>query len=331
MALLDIFNDDPFSVTSLTAAIQATPFLPGRLGQLGIFSSSGITTTTMQIERKGNLLTLVPAGERGGSGLVKNREKRNMLPINTIHLPQEGAVMADSIQGVRAFGSESEVESVQNVVNTELAGMRRNLDATIEFQRMGAVKGQIVDADGTTVLLDLFATFGITQKTIAMALAVEATKVRNKCMDILNAIEDALGAAMWTGVRVECGRGFFQAFISHPDVEKAYERYQDGIMLRNDPRAGFEFGGIIWEQYRGSVGGTKFVKDDEAHIIVEGVPDLYITRFAPADYVETVNTMGLPYYAKQERMRMDKGIEIEGQSNPISLCTRPQVSIKLNL
>jgi hypothetical protein len=60
----------------------------------------------------------------------------------------------------------------------------------------------------------------------------------------------------------------------------------------------------------------------------EGVPDLFITRFAPADYVETVNTIGLPRYAKQIPMRNGKGIELEVQTNPINLCTQPGVLLK---
>jgi hypothetical protein len=64
-------------------------------------------------------------------------------------------------------------------------------------------------------------------------------------------------------------------------------------------------------------------------MVPSGVSDLFVTNYAPADYMETVNTNGLPYYAKQEVMRMDKGVEIESQSNPISICTRPRSIIKL--
>ena len=61
----------------------------------------------------------------------------------------------------------------------------------------------------------------------------------------------------------------------------------------------------------------------------EGVADLFITRFAPADYMETANTLGLPKYAKQEALRMNRGLEIEAQSNPLNLCTRPGAIIKI--
>jgi hypothetical protein len=37
----------------------------------------------------------------------------------------------------------------------------------------------------------------------------------------------------------------------------------------------------------------------------------------------------LPYHAKMEPMSMNKGMEGEFQSNPISIVTRPQAIIKL--
>lgn len=42
--MLDIFNDDAFSLTSLTATINQMDYKPGRLGQLGLFQESGINT-----------------------------------------------------------------------------------------------------------------------------------------------------------------------------------------------------------------------------------------------------------------------------------------------
>ncbi|MDK2124490.1 major capsid protein [Chitinimonas sp. DQS-5] len=69
--------------------------------------------------------------------------------------------------------------------------------------------------------------------------------------------------------------------------------------------------------------------NDEAYAIPEGVSGLFITRFAPADYLETVNTLGLPYYAKIWPLANDKGLSLEAQSNPPNLCTRPRAVIQL--
>ena len=87
--------------------------------------------------------------------------------------------------------------------------------------------------------------------------------------------------------------------------------------------------GITYERYR----GTSAVKitDDCAYAVPEGVPGLFLTRFAPANYRETVNTIGIPYYAKGEPMKFDTGFELQAQSNPLNICTRPASIIKLTI
>ncbi|WP_196484175.1 major capsid protein, partial [Burkholderia territorii] len=151
MADIALFQDEAFSLSSLTAAINDQPHVPGRVGALGLFEEDGITTTTIQIERDGDTLSLVSAGERGSPSAIVVGSKRSMIPFNTVHLPQRAFVKADEIQNLRAFGSETELEALQTVVNRRLAKLRRQLDATHEFHRIGAIKGAVLDADGKTV------------------------------------------------------------------------------------------------------------------------------------------------------------------------------------
>lgn len=329
MPALDVFNSDAFSVQSLSAAINDLPFVPGRIGALGLFDESGITTTSMMVEKRGSSLSLVPASQRGAPGNTAAKDKRQMLSFPSIHLQKNGAVLADEVQNLRAFGSESAEETVQSIVNREMGRMRRDIEATLEWQRIGAIKGQVLDADGSTVLLNLFTEFSLTQTSVDFLLGTAATKLKNKTLTALKALEDALGGLGFTGARVLCGETFWEKLISHSAVEAAYDRWMSGDYLRQDPRTAFPFAGVTWERYRGSVSGNAFVGASDAYMVPEGVADLFITRFAPADYVETVNTIGLPVYAKQELMRMNKGVELEAQSNPITICTRPDAVIKL--
>ena len=331
MADIEIFNVDAFPVPSLTAAINEQEYLPGRISSLGLFQEEGITTLTVQIEKDGDILALVPAGERGTSGLVVSGTKRNLIPFNTVHLPQRFAIKADEIQGIRAFGTRSELQAVQDVVNKRLAKARRQLDATHEFQRMGALNGQILDADGSTVLLDIYKTFGVTRKKMSMGLANAETELRVKCGEALDLQEDALGSITSSGSRALCGKNFWNKLIVHKSVKETFLNSQQAAALRGDARESFEFGGIVWERYRGKIAGVTFIHDDKALLIPEGVPDLYISVFAPADYMETVNTEGVPYYSKIEPMPFNKGMAGEAQSNPLHLCTRPLAQILLEL
>ncbi len=329
MASLDIFKDDAFSLQSLTKAINEQPYVPGRIGALGLFSEEGVNTTSVSVEKLGESLSLVAAGERGAPAKATGGDKRSLVNFNTIHLPQRAKILADEVQGVRAFGSDSELETVQNVVNKRLGKMRRQLDATIEYQRIGALKGQILDANGSTVLVDLFTQFGLVQQTKSLVLGTSTTKVRTKVLEAKRLMEDALGNAMYTGARAFCSPAFFDALTTHDLVEKFFINWQSNETMRQDARSAFLFGGVLWEEYRGTVGGVDFIASGDAYLVPEGVPDLFVTHYGPADYVEAANTIGLPYYAKQEPLPMGKGIDLEAQSNPISLCTRPRAVIKL--
>lgn len=329
MADIALFNDDAFSMASLTAAINEVEYVPSRLASLGLFEETGITTTVVQIEKDGDVLALVPAAERGSSGLQVGGSKRKLIPFNTVHLPQEGSIGADAIQNLRAFGKESELEALQTVVNRRLAKMRRQLDATHEFHRVGAIKGQILDADGETVLVDLLKTFGIKQTVVAFKLDNIDAEIRDLCAQVLDEVEDALGNVPFTGVRVFCGRTFWRKLLALKTIKETYVATSLAVALRNDVRDAFEFGGLVFERYRGRVAGVGFVEDGAAYAVPEGVPELFTTSFAPADYLEAVNTTGLPYYAKQEIQRFNKGVDLEAQSNPIHLCTRPKAVVKL--
>lgn len=331
MADIAIFEDDVFSVSSLTAAINDQEYLPGRISGLNLFREEGISTLTVQIEKDGETLALVPAGERGTSGLVVAGSRRQLIPFNTVHLPERFTIKADEIQGIRAFGTRSELQAVQDVVNKRLAKARRQLDATHEFQRMGALNGQVLDADGKTILLDIYKTFGVQRQKMSMGLNSPDTELRVKCGEALDMQEDALGSITSTGSRAFCGKNYWNKLIVHRSVKETYLNSQQAAALRGDARESFEFGGIVWERYRGKIAGVSFVHDDKALLIPEGVPELYISSFAPADYMETVNTQGLPYYSKIEPLPFNKGVAGEAQSNPLHLCTRPRAQILLEL
>lgn len=338
MATLDIFNNDAFSVTSLTDAIQDTIYIPGRIGELGYFAESGVTTTTFGIERKGSQLSLIPNSARGSVPGALRVNKGRLIPISTTHLTEEATIMADTVQGVRAFGTDTELESVQNIVNEHLGNGRQNIDVTIEWQRMGALQGKVLDADGTTVIMDMFQTFELTQQHPTLALSVPATTVRSSIVQYKRLVEQALGAKRYKSMRCFCSSQFFDAFVEHPAVQRAWDNFQDRGQLQMDLRgggangsqtSGFSFGGVTFEEYRGTVGGHDFILEGDAYLVPEGVNGMFLTKFAPADYMETVNTLGLPYYAKQELMRFNKGVDLEMQSNPINFNTQPDAVIRI--
>ena len=330
----DVFSSDAFGIVALTNAINALPYQPMRIGQLGIFQEQGVPTTSVALEFDGKTLRLIPTKARGAPATANTRDGRTVRSFAVPHIPLEDVVLPEDYQNVRRFGSNEQLEGVGEVIARRLSSMRSKLETTIEYHRLGAVQGIIKDADGSTTIHNLFTDFGVSQDTVGFELATSTTKVRKKCLAVLRLIETALGGIGYTTVRAVCGKDFFEALISHADVETAYQRYQDGSQLRNDPRySGFEFAGIFFEEYRGSIAGSggsavNFVDVDNAHFFPTGLPDLFMNYWAPADFVETANTVGLPFYAKQEMRKMGRGVDLHAQTNPLCICTRPKSLVK---
>lgn len=328
MAMLDVFKSDAFSTVSMTDAILKAPFKPGRIGAMGLFRERGITTTTVVVEEKDGRLSLIPTSPRGGPPSTIGAEKRTARSFVVPHLERESTIMADEIQSVRAFGSENEQEAVQAIINERQADLRAMHEVTLEHLRVGAIKGSILDADGSTVLFNLFTEFGVTQQTKDIALGTATTNVRAACIDIIRLIEAELGAEPIGGYHAFCGDEFFDALIDHAKVQDSF-KYQESVVLRTDIRKGFEFGGITWENYRGSVGGVTFFPTATAYVFPIGT-NIFTTYFAPADYLESVNTLGLPIYSKIAMdEQLNRWAKVHSQSNPMALCLRPRAVVKV--
>lgn len=331
--MVDIFNNDAFSVTSLTNAINLLPNLYGKLNDMNLFPGKGVRTRNICVEEQNGVLNLLPTQAPGAPGTFESRPSRKLRSFAIPHIPHDDIIMPEEIQGVRAFGTENELQTVAGIVAEHLQSMRNKHVITLENLRMGALKGEITDADGS-VIYNLYTAFGITKKTVNFALGTASTDVKKKCLEVVRHIEDNLKGEIMSEIHCLVSAEFFDALTSHSKVKEAYERWQDGAALRNDMRAGFPFGGIVFEEYRGQAtlsDGTvkKFITEGAGHCFPVGTQQTFATYFAPADFNETVNTIGLPLYAKTASRKFERGVEIHTQSNPLPLCLRPSVLVEV--
>jgi len=334
MSILDVFNGDGFSVVSLTDAINSLKFVPGYVGSRGLFGESSVSTTTVAIEQKGDTLKLIPPTPRGAPGTTIEKTARSMLSINVPHFQIDDAVMAEEVQNVRPFGQESGQDSVMRLIGERMQIHGQSHEATLEYSRIGAIKGLVTYADGS--ILDLFKIFGVTKEAV-IDFNLDATSTtgafRKACAAVTRQMAGILDGTPFVGIEAICGDNFFDNLIANAEVRDTWRSSLQAAELRtNYVNAGltfgsFIFGGIMWTNYRGSVDGVGYVHTDHAHLYPVGVPGLFKTYVAPADYMETVNTLGLLRYAKQFRMPNDKGVSMEVQTNPLNICTRPRVLI----
>lgn len=343
--MLNLFEGDAFSVVRLTQAINEMKYAPSRLQELGIFEVGNVDVTTVVVEKKGDLLVIVPPTQRGAPGVTIGAvPQRDLRSLMVPHFEVNDAVMAEAVQGVRAFGTEGQLETLISKVAQRLAIHVNSFAATEEHARMGAVKGIVTYADGST--LDLFSEFGVAQEAVIDFDLDNANPtdgiLRKKCAAITRQVAGILGGIPFTGLHALCGDDFFDDLLKHREVRETYKGWSEAQILReayigpNRSSYGiFEFGGIVFENYRGATvpsakGGAPqtFIGASDCHIFPLGVPGLFKTVYAPGDLEETVNTIGRRLYARQYPMPNGKGRHLDSQMNALQYCSRPKLLLK---
>lgn len=327
------FDDQAFSMASLTTSINILPNNYGLVGQLGIFREKPVRVRTIAIEENNGVLNLLPTQTPGAPGTVGKRGKRKLRSFSVPHIPHDDVVLPEEVQGIRAFGSEDQLQVLSDIIVEHLQSMRNKHAITLEHLRMGALKGVILDADGSE-LLNLYNEFSITPKVVNFALNVATTDVKKKCLEVKRHIEKSLLGEVMTGVSALVSPEFFDALTSHDKVKESYERWREGLALREDMRDGFQFGGITFKEYPAEASDMdgnirRFIEANEGHAFPLGTQETFKTYFAPADFNETVNTLGQPIYVRQVPRKFGRGTDIHTQSNPLPMCHRPAVLVKL--
>lgn len=331
--VLDVFSQDAFGFVALTDAINKIPFAPSRASTLVDWNEQGVPVTTVEFEQIENVLTLVNPTPRGAPGETRAKPKRTVEVIKIPHYELNGAVNADEVQGVRAFGQGGMMQTAQDKVAEVQAIQAGDLDATLEFQRIGALSGIVLNGDLTTYL-NLFTKFNVTPQTevdFNLDSALDDGALLTTCTQIVRGMARALGGTTFSGVYALCSDTFWDALLSNTERRKTYQAQNAAQLRDGSPWGTYSYGGITFENYRGGVGaeeGTAFITTNKAYLFPVGVPRLFRTVYAPADYWETVNTVGLPRYSRLTPWRNMKGVSIDSQTNAMSYCTRPRALFK---
>lgn len=330
---MPLSSEHIFGVQSLSEAINELPPTPSILDNLGIFKKEFKTTTYVSVERKENALTLVANTPRGAAGEHVRHTRHAPKTFVMMHLVKDDVVRADDVQNLRAFGSQSQTVAVAELVNDKLLAMKADIDYTIEHARLGALKGKILDADGKTVITDIYKEFGLTRKTLTWELSNKSTHI-NKLIDAYKQdIAKARRGEMITGYVCLVSPEFMRTLINHDSVEKYYARHQDGLVYREgNTNVEFIHKGVKFIVYADEFDSTLKLADDEGIILPTGTRQAFREYYAPADMNGAVNSRALAYYASREKLKHDKGWELHAQSNPLPLVLRPDLvqTIKLS-
>ena len=127
----NLFANPAFNMASLTAAINLVPNRYGRLEDLNLFPAKPTRFRQIIIEERNGVLNLLPTLPPGSPGTVGTRGKRKVRSFVIPHIPHDDVVLPEEVQGIRAFGSETELETLAGVLARHLETMRNKHAITL--------------------------------------------------------------------------------------------------------------------------------------------------------------------------------------------------------
>lgn len=332
--MINPFTSDAFSYAALTALINNLPYVPQQVGRWLPWNDMGESTPNLAIEiADDGSLSIIQEAPRGTIGSQVARTERKLVPIRVPHYPQFETLLAASVVGVRAAGSENNTEVVDQKINEILMKFERNIQVTKEFVRAAALNGIILKKDGS-VSQNLWNIMGQSQIVVPIDLDDQTTDVIAEIIEAKEMSEDEQGAyqGMGSGYKLICGKTFFRKSSRHAMLKKDFEYFNQGAFQRADNREGVVVANDvdIVSYSKGKVGSTTFLAEDEA-LLCPVIDDMYQGRHAPGDSLAWANTMGLPSYASSEPLPHGKGTEMYGETNYVAWVNRPRSVIKFKL
>ena len=334
MATLDVFRQDAFKLVSMLQAVESVDYQPMRLGEMGIFTPNPVRTALVSIESRDGVLELIQTSLRGADLDQRTTEKREFRDFRTQRIAKGDRIMASELADIRAFGTESEQQQVQNEVARRLmgpAGLQSEIEMTLENMRLGSVLGVVKDADGSTIY-DWFSEFGVTQATEIDFDLDNATPVsgavRKKCAQVVRQMMRAAKGVFVPGVTIHamCGDAFWDDLTAHSEVRETYLNTQGAADLRmGTAYEMFNYGGITWENYRGTDDGTTVtIATNEAKFFPVNAPGAFLEVFSPGEQFAHLGQLGQRLYPMIViDTQRDMYADIEAYSYPLHVCTRP--------
>lgn len=337
MGIMDVFNQAPFRQITVIEPIEHLPYTPQMLEMMGIFRSRPVRTTQVAVESRSGILALVPTSPRGAPPDTTLITKRNIRNFNIPRLAKGDRIMADEVQDVIGFGTMDgqALKSLATEIATRQAQIRNDIELTHEHMRLGAVQGIVVDADGTTVIVNWFTEFGIVAPVeIDFDLdnaAPAPGAFWQACENLRRAMVRASTGSITPMSRIVglSGDLFYDQARTHPEVRAqgfavealARQLSQDAVWQT------FSWGGVDFVNYRGTDDNSLVaIPPTECKFFPVGT-DIFEVAWGPGESESTVNRPGQPVFARLEPEQANdpRWTDIELYSYPLHICKKPAV------
>lgn len=340
---LDFVRDPRYSVRALSDAIIEIPNEYSLLSNLGLFPEKGIRTTYVEVEKKQGFLNLIPTSERGSPAPTKKKSARNTRVMKTLFMQQNDVIRPSDLQNLPEFGSDMFFEAFEDELDERFIELQRGYRQSHEFMRWGALRGDVVDADGSSVLYNSYTEMGESQQSVDFKFGttssdtiMAATKTARRYM-----ARNLLGETMKRQIAF-CHPEFFDNVTNHPAITEAYKHNagqgRPNPLLEDLGVTYFQHGTFIFIEHDGFAtyvdpdDGTttehQFIPDNECIIVPMGTQQAFRSYFSPGEMMDAVNMPGQSMYVSMKELDHGAGLEIHTESAPFFLVQKPRLVLR---
>jgi hypothetical protein len=343
---LDIFRNDAFSYVSLQRVADNSPYVPSALGAMGLFQPVPIETREVLLYEKDGGFALIPTTEIGSPDVQQVRRQGRLRGLRTVRIAKKDTVQASELTGIAnmALPESVRMRNAMALVSERTEQLKTDMEATKELHRLGALQGKLLDADGTTVIYNYFAQYGIADPvTVDIDFADYAEE------ELMQAFQETFYVPMVTmlgnrwnpNVRIAAlvGDGFWGKLMRHPVFYKLYMAMIQGrqIAMEQNPLIKpnnwetIYFAGVYWTNFRGSTGGEIAVPYNDAVFFPIGAKDVFNVYWAPGETLKDAMDKGKPQYLYVQtdpRDQMPSFVDIFLRAYPLYACIFPKVLMR---
>lgn len=334
----------PFSAQEIAQAVNRVPNQYGLLRELGLFPVRGVATTLVRIDVQDGQISVLPARPRGADPTQADRGSDRALFVELPSFPHQDTLTPDDLQDIlRVVNGELRTESLAEAMERIILNpIRRKHDLTLEWLRIGALKGLITDGGGAT-LYNLYDEFGINKKSVDFVLGTDTTDVIAKCSEVISHVRENLKGETMNRVAAVVSSEWFNKFVQHPLVEKYWLNHQSAMALAQGQRTErggqygreFEFQGVVFREYIGSAplatgSSARLIAANAGHAYPEGTSqETHVTFAGPPYDIRQVNQPGGAIHVSLEPLDHGRGIEVLTESCPLPIWKRPEVLVDI--
>lgn len=342
----------PYTNYDLTREVNRIPNQFGLLNALDIAPSEAKRSRLVRIDYREGQIFVLSHQEPGSPGELSPDDQQNGVILSIPHFTHFENILVGDVDGLlEVINGQITEKSLDAELARKLGLIRKNHAITREFLRLGMLRGEIKDGKLNT-LYDLYEVFDITKKTIDFKFSVPETNVMEKCEEVTDhVISNAKGETIGQ-IEALVDSKFFGKLIAHEKVEKFWLQAQNAAVHRTVERQRlggnwgrvFEFGDIVWREYKGGlpvkandgkITTVKNVADNTGHVYPSGTQSMMRTFDAPAYHIERVNQAPDidgeegAIFISHKQLDHGQGFELKSQTNALAICKQPECIVEV--